>query len=130
MASNTSNIQQQILKQAAHLIEAGWIKYNLARNNQGLFRLPIHKDACYFDLVGAIERATYEVAPTEHYEQLVEYVAKLVPGQNLTKWNDSPKRNKAEVVALLEAAAKLLGNQEMSKFISLLKTGKENHHDR
>lgn len=90
----------KVLEEAIKLIEAGWCKGSLARNDNGD---PISFDdskAVYFCVVGAVRKACN--GNILEADKLTRKLAHEVGWSELWCWNDMPDRTKEDVIGLLK----------------------------
>ena len=104
--------EADVLERAADLLEEfGWCQHQYARTAFGVGVDVDDARAASFCAVGAIDRATLDLAAAPLRSPAVQEFLKDVPGRWFADWNDAPDRTKQEVVsALREAAARARAN--------------------
>src|SRR5438132_8158865 len=95
-----------VLKKARALIVRGWTQGWFARNSKGEHTNPCAKDAVEWCLSGAIIKATPYSCDTNPFRTIRSSFRDRKP-RSLPRWNDNPKRKKAEVLALFDRAIAL-----------------------
>lgn len=91
------------LREARALIERGWTQGAFARNGSGHAVTYESGDASCFCVAGALLRATNGFSEFERAVAALHAVTRKA----IHKWNDAPRRTKAEVVAALDKAIQL-----------------------
>ena len=108
-----------ILTRAKELIEQGWTQKTSARNSNGKIRSAYDSDACQFCMIGAIDRAAFELTSgslqrttvaREAVDQLHSRLMMDTYGKSVSvaMFNDATGRTKREV---LEAFERTIGAQ-------------------
>lgn len=107
-----------IIKRTYDLIKNGWVKGAYAKDAQGK-QVDLYNDsACQFDLLGALQRARWELAHFCYEDigykkaynlllKLYKEVDKDTKAINLSKWNDM-QVSSAAVLNLLKCAIDIL----------------------
>jgi len=101
-----------MLAHAHDLISSAWTQHADARNAAGDPVEPWHPDAVSWSLLGALvasyERLVWaegEGAALAELANACVVLADVVDSGSLPAWNDAPGRSRADVLAVLDAAA-------------------------
>lgn len=95
-----------VFDKAGDLIRGGWVRFENAKDAQGLKVHPVSPDACRFCMAGAFIRAVHEAHPGINHDYDLVAVPLYRRGyeaitskikSNIGPWNDHPDRTKEEV---------------------------------
>lgn len=106
----------EALYEVQSLVQAGWIKGDLARMANGQVTAPEYEEACQFCIVGAIIHTTYKFREdaqvySQMYWDVRGEVERECGNHYLTAWND--RQTKGGVLKVIRSAIKRL--EEMNE---------------
>lgn len=112
-----SNAAAAVLERARDIIRTrGWTRNAIARDSTGMPVGPINFSACEWCLIGALQRAAYDlraegvdIPPWEVplAFNAVRNATGVLLGGELAHWNDAPARTRDDVIDALDRAASL-----------------------
>jgi hypothetical protein len=106
-----SNVKE-VLVRAKDLVSEGWTQQVFARDRDEAECHYSVSRACKFCLVGAIYRAKSELGLGEEVADAIrEILLKKLRIKFIGHWNDAADRKKSEVVHLLEAVIREVGDE-------------------
>ena len=83
-------------------VEQGWCKYNFAKNSDGIVVDSRHITAEQWCIEGALQVSLFTTGITQdQYNYMRENLQQVLGVKNLASWNDTPEREKYEVVNIL-----------------------------
>ena len=103
----------RLLQETRKLVARGWCQGSDARDSQGASVQPWDGQAASWSLLGALVAAVEHEAevsgemPLEELAAVLSPFADLVDVDSLAAWNDDPGRSQAEVVSVLDRAARM-----------------------
>jgi hypothetical protein len=105
--------QAALLRDARDLIARSWTGHAEARDRSGTAVDPLDPAAASWSLLGALVAAHDKQAASNEQEAFAALVractalAELVDNDSLQAWNDAPERDQADVLSVLDTAARL-----------------------
>jgi len=106
-----------ILKEVRDLIERGWTQGTFARTEDGMQCDPEDEDAASWALDGAICGALSELTPQSFHEERLRIAQILISAasgveiKNLARFNDAPDRTREEILAVIDRAIEMEGQE-------------------